>query len=99
MPVGTLHGGAKVEWHRGELFPRVGFIVTNMTAAKLEGRYLSAQLVLREGTVLAGQSWEVAKLGRYLSAQLVLREGQFLQASQVAKLRTVSLLKTQLVLD
>ena len=23
---------AKVEWHRGELFPRVGFIVTNMTA-------------------------------------------------------------------
>ena len=22
----------KVEWHRGELFPRVGFIVTNMTA-------------------------------------------------------------------
>ena len=23
---------AKVEWHRGELFPRVGFFVTNMTA-------------------------------------------------------------------
>ncbi len=23
---------AKVEWHRGKLFPRVGFIVTNMTA-------------------------------------------------------------------
>ena len=23
---------AKVEWYRGELFPRVGFIVTNMTA-------------------------------------------------------------------
>jgi len=23
---------AKVEWHRGELFPRVGFIVTNLTA-------------------------------------------------------------------
>ena len=23
---------AKVEWHTGELFPRVGFIVTNMTA-------------------------------------------------------------------
>ena len=22
----------KVEWHRGELFPRVGFIVTNMSA-------------------------------------------------------------------
>lgn len=23
---------AKVEWHQGELFPRVGFIVTNMSA-------------------------------------------------------------------
>ncbi len=22
---------AKVEWHAGELFPRAGFIVTNMT--------------------------------------------------------------------
>ena len=22
---------AKVQWHRGELFPRVGFIVTNLT--------------------------------------------------------------------
>ena len=22
---------AKVEWHQGELFPRVGFIVTNLT--------------------------------------------------------------------
>jgi hypothetical protein len=27
---------AKVEWHRGELFPRVGFIVTNLSA-KPEG--------------------------------------------------------------
>ncbi len=25
---------AKVEWHEGELFPRVGFIVTNMSAKK-----------------------------------------------------------------
>jgi len=22
---------AKVEWHQGELYPRVGFIVTNLT--------------------------------------------------------------------
>ena len=22
---------AKVEWHLGELFPRIGFVVTNMT--------------------------------------------------------------------
>ena len=27
---------AKVEWHRGELFPRVGFIVTTMTAGPKE---------------------------------------------------------------
>ncbi len=27
---------AKVEWHQGDLFPRVGFIVTNMSA-KAEG--------------------------------------------------------------
>ena len=27
---------SKVEWHRGELFPRVGFIVTNMTASFLQ---------------------------------------------------------------
>ena len=27
---------AKVEWHRGELFPRVGFIVTSMTAGPEE---------------------------------------------------------------
>jgi hypothetical protein len=25
---------AKVEWHQGELFPRVGFVVTNMSARK-----------------------------------------------------------------
>ena len=32
-PVGTLGRViAKVEWHRGELFPRVGFIVTNRSA-------------------------------------------------------------------
>src|SRR5450756_2861347 len=24
---------AKVEWHQGELFPRIGFIVTNMTSS------------------------------------------------------------------
>ena len=28
---------AKVEWHRGELFPRVGFIVTNMSAGPQGG--------------------------------------------------------------
>ena len=26
---------AKVEWHRGELFPRVGFIVTNLSRTSL----------------------------------------------------------------
>ena len=32
----SRHVVAKVEWHQGELFPRVGFIVTNMSA-KPEG--------------------------------------------------------------
>ena len=36
---------AKVEWHQGELFPRVGFIVTNMSA-KPEG------VVLPDGDLL-----------------------------------------------
>ena len=29
--VGTCPGESKVEWHQGELFPRVGFIVTNLS--------------------------------------------------------------------
>ena len=33
LEVGTRNGGivAKVEWHSGELYPRVGFIVTNLS--------------------------------------------------------------------
>ena len=31
-PVGRPVVVDKVEWHQGELFPRVGFIVTNMSA-------------------------------------------------------------------
>ena len=27
----TAHVVAKVEWHAGELYPRVGFIVTNLS--------------------------------------------------------------------
>ena len=30
---------AKVEWHLGELYPRVGFIVTNRPAGRLEMFY------------------------------------------------------------
>ena len=28
---------SKVEWHQGELFPRVGFIVTNLSYPNIEG--------------------------------------------------------------
>ena len=30
---------AKVEWHQGELFPRVGFIVTNLSYPPKAGRF------------------------------------------------------------
>ena len=42
---------AKVEWHRGELFPRVGFIVTNMTAGP-EGvvRFYNGRGTARSGS-------------------------------------------------
>ncbi len=50
---------AKVEWHQGELFPRVGFIVTNMTAGPegvvrfYNGRGTAEQWI-KEGKVRAG---------------------------------------------
>ena len=45
---------AKVEWHRGELFPRVGFIVTNLRwRAKNVVRFYNhrgtAELMIKEG--------------------------------------------------
>lgn len=45
---------AKVEWHNGELFPRVGFIVTNLTRpAKLVVRFYNqrgtAEQWIKEG--------------------------------------------------
>jgi hypothetical protein len=34
---------AKVEWHPGELYPRVGFIVTNMSRPRRAGRRVLQQ--------------------------------------------------------
>ena len=48
---------AKVEWHRGELFPRVGFIVTSMTAGPegvvrfYNGRGTAEQWIRRGSTL------------------------------------------------
>ena len=47
---------AKVEWHRGKLFPRVGFIVTNMTAVLPSVRgQPGASVSVRPGV----QPWEL----------------------------------------
>ena len=48
---------AKVEWHRGELFPRVGFIVTNLSQpAKRVGRFYNQRTAadhwIKEGNAL-----------------------------------------------
>lgn len=38
---------AKVEWHPGELYPRVGFIVTNNPAATVPGDIAAHRTILR----------------------------------------------------
>ena len=44
---------AKIEWHQGELFPRVGFIVTNLTWRSRVVRFYNgrgmAQQWIKEG--------------------------------------------------
>jgi hypothetical protein len=35
---------AKVEWHAGELFPRVGFVVTNLRRVEVHGPMLPLRL-------------------------------------------------------
>ena len=43
---------AKVEWHKGELFPRVGFIATNLSRADYRGSK-SREWVCDEGWILS----------------------------------------------
>src|SRR5450830_930769 len=65
---------AKVEWHAGELFPRVGFIVTNMSAkAKNVVRFYNkrgnCERWIKEGKAL---SWTRLSCTRFASNQVRL---------------------------
>ena len=51
---------AKVEWHNGELFPRVGFIVTNLSPARQTG----GAVLATTGSSTARQSWRYARCRR-----------------------------------
>ena len=46
---------AKVEWHPGELYPRVGFIVTNLTRPSRERRRVLQQARHREQWIKEGK--------------------------------------------
>ena len=66
---------AKVEWHQGELFPRVGFIVTNMSASTegvvhfYNGRG-TAQQWIKEGKYAL--NWTRLSCHRFLANQVRL---------------------------
>jgi len=67
---------AKVEWHQGELFPRVGFIVTNLTA-KAEGvvhfynRRGTAEQWIKEGKYAL--NWTRLSCHRFVANQVRLQ--------------------------
>jgi len=67
---------AKVEWHRGELFPRVGFVVTNLTA-KPEGvihfynRRGTAEQWIKEGKYAL--NWTRLSCHRFVANQVRLQ--------------------------
>ncbi len=66
---------AKVEWHQGELFPRVGFIVTNMTAkaknvVRFYNRRGNCEQWIKEGKYAL--SWTRLSCMRFASNQVRL---------------------------
>ncbi|MGB2814948.1 MAG: transposase, partial [Dehalococcoidales bacterium] len=67
---------AKVEWHRGELFPRVGFIVTNLSA-RPEGvvhfynRRGTAEQWIKEGKYAL--NWTRLSCHRFIANQVRLQ--------------------------
>ena len=66
---------AKVEFHFGELFPRVGFIVTNLTVPSRA----VVQFYNKRGT--AKQRIKEGKQGDALDPALCLRSGRMKRAS------------------
>jgi len=66
---------AKVEWHAGELFPRIGFIVTNMSRAPENVVRFYNQRGLCEQRIKEGKgalSWTRLSCTRYISNQVRL---------------------------
>ena len=66
---------AKVEWHAGELFPRVGFIVTNLNkhsknVVKFHNGRGTAEPWIKEGKYVTFQLAEVAAPRRLFAAIL-----------------------------
>jgi hypothetical protein len=54
---------AKVEWHPGELYPRVGYIVTNMTRPAERGFVAIYPIRARRVVVVAAFRWRVVDCG------------------------------------
>ena len=66
---------AKVEWHCGELFPRVGFIVTNLTARPEGVVHFYNQRGTAEGWIKEGKyalNWTRLSCHRFLANQVRL---------------------------
>jgi len=66
---------AKVEWHQGELFPRIGFIVTNMTSSPQSvvhfyNRRGTCEQWIKEGKLAL--TWTRLSCAKYLSNQVRL---------------------------
>jgi len=67
---------AKVEWHRGELFPRVGFIVTNLSAepegvVRFYNRRGTAEQWIKEGKYAL--NWTRLSCHRFVANQVRLQ--------------------------
>ena len=79
---------AKVEWHRGELFPRVGFIVTHLSAQApgvvhfYNGRGTAEQWIKKGKYAL---NWTRLSCQRFVPNQV--RLALFVLASRIDRLR------------
>ena len=66
---------AKVEWHQGELFPRIGFIVTNMTSSPeavvhFYNKRATAEQYIKEGKYAL--TWTRLSCAKYVSNRVRL---------------------------
>jgi len=66
---------AKVEWHQGELFPRIGFIVTNMSrtpenVVQFYNKRATAEQYIKEGKVAL--TWTKLSCTRFISNKVRL---------------------------